>query len=113
MLFKVEKIIEPVTVMDDPNSVVDGGLHAIAGSMKLQEVTLMVDHGKTVHWVSRGDWSMHQLLYKLLEKTGPADVYISSYAFSEKPARVLADMKHNGIIQQLFCFTNAFCIFII
>ncbi len=107
MLFKVEKIIESVTVMDDPNSVVDGALHAITSTMKLREVTEKVDHGKTVHWVSRGDWSMHQLLYKLLEKTGPADVYISSYAFSEKPARALADMKHNGIIQKLFCVIDS------
>jgi hypothetical protein len=106
MLFKVQKI-QLAETKSAGQGVADSSDHVAAPSMKLQDVTHLVDHGRTVHWVSEGDWSMHQLLQKLLELTGPADVFISSYAFSELPARTIADMKATGTIRKLFCVLDS------
>jgi len=57
-------------------------------------------------FVSNGHWSMHQLLQVMLAVSGPADVYISSYAFSELPARAIAECKENGLIRQLNCIID-------
>jgi len=107
MLFEVKKLKEQEHDSTAGAGIVDASDHVAAATLKLQPVIDLVDHGKTVHWVTEGDWSMHQLLEKLLEKTGPADVWISSYAFSELPARKLADMKLAGMIERLICVIDS------
>lgn len=67
----------------------------------LKEIITAVVPGTSMVWHSAGDWSMHQLLEALLQKTGPAHVLISSYAFSETPTRRLAILKDNGLIKSL------------
>ncbi len=59
--------------------------------------------GANVFWVSEGKWSMHELLLELLNITGAANVFISSYAMSETPARILAQLKESGMIKTLHC----------
>jgi hypothetical protein len=75
----------------------------ISHKEKMIEVIKSVEPGKTVHWCSDGAWSMHDLLIGLLGLTGPADVYISSYAMGETPARVIARLKNEGLIKMLYC----------
>ena len=70
--------------------------------MKLDSVLKLVQPDATVFWVSNGDWSMHEMLLALLDITGPAAVYISSYAMSETPARILAQLKNSGAIIKLY-----------
>ena len=88
------------------------GLHYTCKTKKLDEVMhKLMDHD-FVHWVSDGDWSMHELLLACLEAAGasastPAVVYISSYAFSELPARIIADLKRNGTIGKLYCLIDS------
>ena len=109
MLFEVKKY-KPEGQPPAPGPALVDEINGIVipfDSLKLNEVIKLVDHGRSVHWVSDGDWSMHQLLQKLLEKTGPADVWISSYAFSEKPARVICDLKANRIIRELQCIIDS------
>jgi hypothetical protein len=43
------------------------------------------------------------MLLGLLNITGPAEVMISSYAMGETPARLLAQLKDEGVITKLFC----------
>lgn len=64
---------------------------------ELRSVVSMVDKNNLVFWKSEGDWSMHQMLLALLEITGPATIYISSYAMGETPARVLAQLFEKQI----------------
>lgn len=59
-----------------------------------------------VYWRSNGEWSMHQLLLQLIDIIGPADVYISSYAFGETPARIIANLKEKGLIKSLHCLLD-------
>lgn len=81
--------------------------HRVTASNKVHDVLAMVQPGCCVHWLSDGEWSLHDLLLGLLQITGPADVYLSSYAFSEYPARLIADLKDRKIIRSLFCLIDS------
>lgn len=83
------------------------GLHYVCKTKKLDEVTTALPEFDFIHWVSNGDWSMHELLLACLQHTGDATVYISSYAFSEHPARLIADLKQSGVIQKLYCLIDS------
>lgn len=91
---------------------VSGGL--VAGTMEsfmcdsreLKSVIDNVKERKTVWWVSEGEWSMHQLLLSILNFTGPASVFISSYAMGETPARILSQLKQDGTIRNLYCLLD-------
>ena len=107
MLFQVKKYEPPVASPGNTTSgLIDESDIISPGTTKLNDVINLVDHGKNVVWVSLGCWSMHQLLEKVLEKIGPADAWISSFAVSEKPARVLCDLKHTKQIKSLRCIIN-------
>lgn len=97
---RYEKVVEPK---------VGGGLitgelvKSMNQSLELQEVIALIKPDANVLWVSDGKWSAHQLLLALLDITGPANVYISSYAMSETPARYLVNLKQIGFIKDLYC----------
>lgn len=57
---------------------------------------------KHIDFCTAGELSMHHLLTYGLSVTGPADVYISSWAIKEDPARALLFLKEAGKIKQLF-----------
>jgi hypothetical protein len=67
------------------------GEQGLPVSYKLNTLMDQVKENSCVHWLTEGDWSMHDLLLSVLQLAGPADVYLSSYAFSEYPARLIAD----------------------
>ena len=52
---------------------------------------------------SNGEWSMHQLLEFLLQKTGPANVRISSFSITEVAVRTFLNLKEKGLIEHLNC----------
>jgi hypothetical protein len=54
-----------------------------------------------VHWVSNGDFSMHQLLLELINKYGAAHCYISSYACSEDSSRTLSQLLDAKLLLSL------------
>jgi hypothetical protein len=106
MLFELKK--EEDLPEENASGVFDQKLnHRVNASNKVHDVLGMVDHGCCVHWVSDGEWSIHDLLLGLLQITGPADVWLSSYAFSEYPARLIADLKDRKIIRSLFCLIDS------
>jgi hypothetical protein len=107
MLFDVKKYKPLEQPVASAAGIIDDCDIAVPDSAKLQDLINLVDHGRSIVWVSLGDWSMHQLLQKLLEKIGPADAWISSYAFSEKPARTLCDLKATGVIKNLYCIIDS------
>lgn len=107
MLFKVQKTQVNEQPATAGKGTVDPSDQLATPSPKLSEVLALIDHGRTIHWVSEGDWSMHQLLEALLERTGPAEVWISSYAFSELPARTIANLRALGTISRLHCIIDS------
>lgn len=82
------------------------GNHQFTVSRKLKELVDSLQYNSTIHWVSDGDWSMHELLLALLGAWVNTDVYLSSYAFSEKPARLLADLVNEHRILNLYCLVD-------
>ena len=57
--------------------------------------------GTSIHYVSKGDWSMHDLVMQLINKNSPAEVYLSTYAIRETPLRNLIIAQQKGLITSL------------
>jgi hypothetical protein len=60
----------------------------------------------SVIWNSFGQWSMHELLYYFLLRTGPSNVFITTWAISELAMRSLCNYMKEGLIQQLHLFCD-------
>lgn len=74
----------------------DGALDKLESIGELEE-------NKIIKYKSSGSWSTHELLAYLIAKTGPADVYISTWTMGEDPARSIFQLKEKGLIKQLHC----------
>lgn len=59
------------------------------GPHKLKALIDALQPGKAAHYVSDGDWSMHDLVTELLPRYKPADIFITTYALREFPVRQL------------------------
>ena len=68
---------------------------------KLHQVFGKVIDGQSIHYASLGDWSTHDLLFFLLEQTGPARVYFTTWAISEYAIRQLYQFIEHGLILEL------------
>lgn len=62
-----------------------------------------IEQGKSTYTFSSGKWSSHELLAYILEQTGPADVWITTWSCTEEPLRQLVKMKQEGNIRQIRC----------
>jgi len=54
---------------------------------KLQLLLKAIEGGKSVHYLSKGDWSMHDMIMQLLKKYSPAELFITTYALREFSVR--------------------------
>jgi len=68
---------------------------------KLVRVFGSVIQGQSIHYASLGEWSTHDLLFFLLEQTGPARVYFTTWAISEYAIRQLYQFIEQGLIIEL------------
>lgn len=71
---------------------------------KLKLLLEKIAPGTSTHYVSKGDWSMHDLVMQLLKKYQPAELFISTYALRETPVRQLVmaiDRKEISSIKML------------
>jgi hypothetical protein len=57
--------------------------------------------GRNIHFACMVEWSMHELLDYILQRTGPAVVYIATWSISEEGARYLTDLTEKGLITEL------------
>ncbi|MGB0521414.1 MAG: hypothetical protein ACPGJS_00570 [Flammeovirgaceae bacterium] len=76
---------------------------SIHSSKALQEVIGTLERNQHIHFMSKGEWSMHELLTYVLQQTGPAKVYITTWTITEDPVSKLFLLKQEGIIQELHC----------
>jgi hypothetical protein len=70
-------------------------------NQKLTEVFGTIAQDQIIPYVSLGDWSTHDLLFFLLEQTGPARVWFTTWAISEYAIRQLYQFVEHGMILQL------------
>lgn len=72
----------------------DGAKELLPQNEALGSVLNILKKDAIIYWHSNGEWSMHELLVGLLSYTGKADLYISSYAFCEKAARTITQLRN-------------------
>lgn len=72
----------------------------------MAELTELLYSNETVHYQTKGAWSMYQLLQSLMMDAGESIVYLSTYAISETAMRMLANMKHEGLLKELHCLID-------
>jgi len=68
---------------------------------KLEEVFGVINQDSSIHYASFGDWSTHDLLFYLIQQTGPAKVYFTTWAISEFAIRQLYLFIEQGLILEL------------
>lgn len=67
-----------------------------------------IETNRSYHFISEGRWSMYQLLTYLLNITGPAKVWVTSFSISESALRSFLKTNQAGMIKELHClFDNA------
>lgn len=62
-----------------------------------------LEQGKDICFVTGGRWSAHELRAFILKQTGPARVFISTWAMSEDSSRLLLTAIETGLITELNC----------
>lgn len=70
-------------------------------SMKGRDLSGIVgelQRNTTLHVVSAGQWSLHDMVRHVLHVIGPARVWLSTWSVTEEPARQLIEMKVQGTI---------------
>lgn len=65
------------------------------------EVIGDISEVECIDYVSFGRWSMHDLLFYLLDITGPARVYFTTWAISTKAVHLLVEGMASGMITEL------------
>lgn len=63
---------------------------------KLQQLLKLIVPGKAVHYVTDGDWSMHDMIMQLLKTYSPAELFITTYALREFSVRQLIIAQDSG-----------------
>lgn len=59
--------------------------------------------GACIHYISKGQWSLHELISWLLQQIGPADVMVTSFGLSETAIRSFLQLIDAGLIKSLQC----------
>lgn len=68
---------------------------------RVAEVIGSLEMGVSLHYVSMGEWSTHDLLFHILKQTGPADVTFATWSFNEIAIRKMVDALKDGTIRSL------------
>lgn len=103
-LFSTEDLVKKKPDRSKSGSVPFAGSNLLTigkANEKLHQVFGKITEGHSVHYASLGDWSTHDLLFFLLEQTGPARVYFTTWAISEYAIRQLYQFIEHGLILEL------------
>ena len=60
-----------------------------------------IKNGETIHFYSWANFNLVKLLLYVLNQTGPADILMTSYSFSQKSIESLNYYKKTGIIKDI------------
>ncbi len=74
-----------------------GGLDAINGFVN--EIGGNYDN---LFFQSGGKYSLHQIVKLIVDKVGPAKLYITTWGLSEDPVRMLFNLKEQGKLTELY-----------
>jgi len=68
---------------------------------RCQEIVGSLQMGETIHYVSMGDWSLHDVVLHIIDHSGPAEVDIVIWSIAEDPVRLLLKNIEAGNITRL------------
>lgn len=86
-LFETKKITEPEDQDELYTDAEAEDFVICKNPEKLQLLLKAIQGGKAVHYLSKGDWSMHDMIMQLLKTYGPAELFITTYALREFSVR--------------------------
>jgi phosphatidylserine/phosphatidylglycerophosphate/cardiolipin synthase-like enzyme len=66
-----------------------------------ESVPIFVEANAVYPFWTDGKWSYHQLIKQLILQVGKSDVYLSTWAITEEPLRVIHKLKKEGKISRL------------
>ncbi len=78
----------------------------LSKKVQLYDAVKVIGPGHTMHWLSKGQWSMHEMVEAMLLATGPAKLFMSTWTITEEPVRKLFLLKQQGYIQELQCLLD-------
>lgn len=84
----------------------DANTYSLQSMSDIKQHIGKLEQNRHVYFWSRGQWSMHELLEYLLNQTGPADVWMSTWTVTEDPVRKLFILKKQGLIKSLNCILD-------
>jgi hypothetical protein len=104
-LFKLSDIQEEqqVEIFSEATDVIDSSHDVLfcKSTDVLNDLFPSLNPNISRHYVSYGNWSMHELLLHLLDLTGPAEVYFTTWSLKEYPVRLMIDAIEKGKITKL------------
>lgn len=83
----VDNTTTPPGVKPDPQSLTGGshsGVFLAEADRVLSKVIGQLQHGKTTHFYSWGNFNLVRLISHLMKQTGPVHAFMTSYSFSQK-----------------------------
>ncbi len=99
---KSETVISPVENLafksDESNETSSG-----PGALVIKDILANLQQNQSIHYATAGHWNSHELLEQLLQKTGPAKIYFTTWAMSENPVRSILNLIDQGLITELNC----------
>ena len=105
-LFKIPDILKPKpdnSLSFSAMSKNDNFFSSANSKAELIKAIGKIEQDKSVFTFANGKWSSHELLAYILEQTGPANVWITSWSITEEPLRLLNKLKVCGYINELHC----------
>jgi hypothetical protein len=106
-LFSTQELARPAPASDPmrPGAVQLGLMPTLyllsKGRKALRLHVGQLERDQVVHYATGGRWSAHELLQFVLERTGPAQVSISTWTVTEAPVRALLALREAGLITSL------------
>lgn len=62
-----------------------------------------MESNQSLHFVSRGSWSNHNIIEFFVSKWGPAALYMTTWSMTEDPLRALVSLKDKGLLTEAHC----------
>ena len=111
ILFKTEDLLKDIIINESGKNISSGAIRKKSKRFinqlgkrfqNAQDVIGQVKMGDNIHFVSAGEWSSHDIMVHLLNQTGPADVYIATWSFTEIAARIILKQIEDKNIRNIY-----------
>lgn len=106
-------LLDPKTILQDDPVLTESGFaevlkfesHTsailIRNRQSLKDAIGDIIPGQNIYFINHGRWSAHDLLFYILSITGPADLYLTAWAISEKAARLVQSACDQGLLKSV------------